>query len=432
MPIPIICLDEALQHFAQRFRELLSKPQYQYFVTVLLGLMLCEGTRTLSGLVRQIAAGPNLAGLSRFLSEAPWEAAAVAEQWLKHFRETMQPQVGAERQRQRQEQPKRRGRPQAPIVTGYLIGDDSTIEKRKAKKMEGLGLHHSTTEDKRVRGHSMVESLYVLLGRRCPLAPQMYREPAVCEAEGVALRSKIDLMEHRMRTFEPVAGTLTHVLLDTWYSAKVLWRAARERGFLITTGLKSNRWLRIEDPTAPAGWAWQQLSDYTAKLSASDYVRIKWPKGDDEVYVHVLTTRVRKLYLCQVVIVRQSLAAPLSQARDFASSDLQADLSTLLVHIATRWDSEVLFGESKEELGVDQYQLMSAMAIVRFWTLAMLAYVFLEEERDRLQRQWQHYVTIGEARREIQRRHRRHVLDWLHGQFQSGVEPDDLYELLSA
>jgi hypothetical protein len=24
------------------------------------------------------------------------------------------------------------------------------------------------------------------------------------------------------------------------------------------------------------------------------------------------------------------------------------------------------------------------------------------------------------------------VLDWLHGQFQSGVEPDALYELLSA
>lgn len=78
MPMPIICLDEALQHFAQQFRGLLCKPQYQYFVTVLLGLMLCEGARTLRGLLRQIAAGPSLAGLSRFLSEAPWEAAAVS------------------------------------------------------------------------------------------------------------------------------------------------------------------------------------------------------------------------------------------------------------------------------------------------------------------------------------------------------------------
>ena len=170
-----------------------------------------------------------------------------------------------------------------PVVTGYLIGDDSTIEKRKGKKMEGVGLHHSTTQDKRVRGHSLVESLYVLLGRRCPLAPQLYRQQAVCTAEGVPFESKIDLMETVIRTFEPVAGTVTHVLLDTWYSAKRLWRAARERGFLITSGLKSNRWLRVEDPAAPEGWRWQRLSDYTAQLSANDYVQVKWPKGEEDV-----------------------------------------------------------------------------------------------------------------------------------------------------
>ncbi|HJT56227.1 MAG TPA: hypothetical protein VJ761_07020 [Ktedonobacteraceae bacterium] len=215
MPVPIICLDEYLRYFTQRFQKLLSKPQYQYFVTVLLGLMLCEGVRTLRGLLRQVADGPSLAGLSRFLSEAPWEARARAEQWLRTFRETMQPVVAAEQERYRQGQPKRRGRPKTPVVTGYLIGDDSTMHKPKAKQMEGLGLHHSTTDDKRVRGHSMVESLYVLLGRRCPLAPQMYRQQVVCEAEGVAFRSKIDLMEERIRTFEPVAGTQTHVLLDT-------------------------------------------------------------------------------------------------------------------------------------------------------------------------------------------------------------------------
>jgi SRSO17 transposase len=188
----------------------------------------------------------------------------------------------------------------------------------------------------------------------------------------------------------------------------------------------------VEDPSAPKGWVWQQLPDYTAQLCESDYVQLKWPKGNDEVYVHVVTTRVRKLYRCQVVIVRQSLDAPLSQARYWASSDLEASPAMLLSHIAARWDIEVLFGDGKEELGLDQYQLMSATAIVRFWTLAMLAYVFLEEERDRLQAQWQRSVTIGEARREIQRRHRRHLLDWLHEQFQSGVEPDSLYDLLSA
>ncbi len=124
MPVPIICLDEYLRQFAERFRDEFSQPQYQHFVIVLLGLMLCEGARTLSGVLRHIAAGPSLAGLSRFLAQAPWQPATIVAGWLEHFRHEMQSVVAAEVQRLRNEQPKRQGRPKSPVVTGYLIGDD--------------------------------------------------------------------------------------------------------------------------------------------------------------------------------------------------------------------------------------------------------------------------------------------------------------------
>jgi hypothetical protein len=35
MPVPVLCLDEALRHFAKRFREQFSKLQHQYFVQFL-------------------------------------------------------------------------------------------------------------------------------------------------------------------------------------------------------------------------------------------------------------------------------------------------------------------------------------------------------------------------------------------------------------
>jgi len=62
----------------------------------------------------------------------------------------------------------------------------------------------------------------------------------------------------------------------------------------------------------------------------------------------------------------------------------------------------------------------------------MLANVFLEEERQRLQTHEQRPVTIGEARREIQRCLRRNDLLWLHAQFQSGAHPDAWYDLFAA
>src|SRR6185312_13550563 len=86
MPIPIVCLDARLRQWTQTFRICLSKPQYQHFVTVLFGFILCQEGRTLSGLARQSAGGPSVASLSRFLAHAPWQPAPLVQVWLHRFR----------------------------------------------------------------------------------------------------------------------------------------------------------------------------------------------------------------------------------------------------------------------------------------------------------------------------------------------------------
>ncbi len=252
-------------------------------------------------------------------------------------------------------------------------------------------------------------------------------------------------MEEQIRTFAPVAGTRTHVLLDSWYGAKRLWKAARARGFLITTGLKSNRSLRVPDPVAEHGWRWQQLSEYAAALTEEDDTLTEeddtlmdWPRrGEDpdqprQVYVHVVQTRVRKLDRCQVVIARPALDAPTSATRYWASSDLDADPATLLGPSAARWDIEVLFSDTKDLLGLDQYHLMTTTAIVRFWTLVLAAYTLREEERARLVLEQQRPVTIGEARRSLQRLPYRHLLGWIEQELHAGVDADTLYDRLAA
>src|SRR5207245_877703 len=115
-----------------------------------------------------------------------------------------------------------------------------------------------------VPGHSLLTSLYVLLGRRCPLAPQLYRQKAVCEREKVPFHSKVDLAEEVIGSFEPAADTRTHVLIDSWYTCRRLWRAAVGRGWAITGGLKANRQLRIEGPEQ--GQVYRSLADYAAGL----------------------------------------------------------------------------------------------------------------------------------------------------------------------
>jgi hypothetical protein len=435
MPIPNICLDARLRQFIDAFGACWSWPQKRHFVTVLLGLLQCQEAHTLTGLRRQVAGGPSVASLSRFLARAPWSAEAVVRTWWERFVAEVTPLVAAEHERQRATRPRRRGRPPQPVVTGYLIGDDSTLAKPKGRKMAGLGRHYSTTAGRQIVSHSLVQGLYVLLGRRCPLAPWLYRQQAVCAAEGLPFASKIDRMAQVIATFTPPPGTHTHVLLDSWYSAKRLWKAARARGFAITTGLKKNRALRLEDPTAERGWCWQRLDEYTAALPESAYQRIRWPSqaaaGQEPrwVYAHLVSTRVRKLSRCQVLIVRETLASP---PRFWASSDLEVDLAGVVAHVAARWTIEVFFGETKDLLGLDQYQVLSATALLRFWTLVLAADVFLEEERARLQQQTAPPVSLGQARRAVQARHQAALVQWICDQHDQGRSAADINAALAA
>jgi hypothetical protein len=70
MPLPIICTYERLQQYLVSYRDVFSKPQYKYFVIVLLGFIQCQGACTLSGLRHAVAAAGSLSGLSRFLALA--------------------------------------------------------------------------------------------------------------------------------------------------------------------------------------------------------------------------------------------------------------------------------------------------------------------------------------------------------------------------
>lgn len=416
MRLPSICLDDQLAKYLEQFRPCFSKPQYKYFVIILLGLLLGQSGFTLSGILRQVSKDVTLSGTSRFLSQSPWTTTDVCRQWQTTFQAKMIPMVQAEHAQQRARQPKRRGRRRKTVVTGYLIGDDSVMQKRRSKKMGGAGRHFSSTAEKTVSGHCLVQALYVLLGRQCVLEPKMYCQKAVCEAEGRPFASKITIMMDIITNFVPVPDTQTHVLLDSWYTAKKLWQVVRQRDFLITCGIRGNRWLRVDDPHNPKGWRWMQLSDYAKQLGADDFTLVDWPRGDRQVYVHVVDTRIRKLYRCQLICIREKLDGT---TKFWVSSDLDADTTQLLTHIAQRWDIEVLFANVKELLGIDQYQVMSAKAIQRFWVLVMIAYGYLEQEQVRLQQERGRHQTIGDACRHVQRQHWIRFLDWLYERFTS-------------
>ena len=82
MRVPIIYMDGRPRDFAAAFRSCFSKPPYRYFEIVLL---LCQETKTLTSLVRQVAVQVTLstAVIMAVLAQAQAEEVPVGLQVLK-------------------------------------------------------------------------------------------------------------------------------------------------------------------------------------------------------------------------------------------------------------------------------------------------------------------------------------------------------------
>jgi hypothetical protein len=268
-------------------------------------------------------------------------------------------------------------------------------------------------------------------------------------------------MIQQIQNFVPPPGTETHVLLDSWYNCKPIWKAARDRKFKITTGIRRNRWLRVScevTPDTPKGWKWQRLDDYATSLETSAYQECFSPRNPQKkVWVHVIDTRVRKLYRCKIIIVRKNLNDPISAARFWVTNDLEADAQSCLNVISIRWEIEIFFEDMKELLGIDQYQIMTTTALLRYWTLCWIAFSFLEEIRHDLKHnkdseeqidykeeivkeyeteleeyKKEHHATLGQALRYVQETHQELFLEWVYHHALSGTPVKDLHALLAA
>jgi len=283
--------------------------------------------------------------------------------------------------------------------------------------MQGLGRHYSTTEQRVVNGHCLLIGLYVLLERRCPLQPLLYRQKSVCEEEGIPFQSKVDLVVQEIEQFEPVEGTHTHLLIDSWFHCKRVRKAAQRRGWDVSGGLKSNRRMRLMAEDGSRKWV--TLAEYAAQLGPNDWQEAIWPsqEGGQKVYVHAVRTFIRKLGPVVLLITCHDVQAPAKSIRYWGSTLLDADAQTIINILAVRWNIEVFFEDAKDLLGSDHYQLMKAEAILRFWTLIACLSCFLDEQRSAQEG----IATWGDARRAIQREHQRNLLGWLEGQFQAGL-----------
>lgn len=231
---------------------------------------------------------------------------------------------------------------------GYLIGDDTLLDKRYSRKNELAKKQYSGDEHGLVNGISIVNLLWA--GDEAEIIPvdyRIYQRADDRKTKNAHFRDMLNRAE--TRGFSPL-----YTLIDTWYSGTKNLKHIRKKQWHFIGSLASNR-LVHERPGAYI---------HIADLGLTDkQVRKVWLKE----YGHVL--------VCKVVATNGDIVY-------LATSDLTlTDYETFTGHWDHRWDIEEFHRGVKQTTGIEKCYSVQAESQKTHIFAAFTAFIKLEKNR---------------------------------------------------
>ena len=406
----IVQSHEALSNFLSLFRDAFqNRPQYRHFQAYVIGLIIYLGSRNLAGLSRAIPDGKSPCSLYRFLAEMEWDTEAVEQvRWEMLNRRTRRALAAAGR----------RGQP----VPVFLAIDDSLVEK-SGKCMEGADYHYSHSAGRTVWGHAWVTAHLVVLGQSYPVSWRLYRRRSTCQELDIPFASKPELARAMVDAFDPLPGTQTYVLTDSWYPSQHLLETCQERGFYLISAVKSDRKLRVADHNLQAK-QWAQ----TLPKRAFDFVTVNTAG-------YKLWSTVGRLSSGHVARLVVNRVIGQESWRYLLSTDCALSAHTIISYYLARWEVENFYRVAKQSLGWGDYQMRDLFAVERHVQLMMVAHAYLEIQRQEAiasAPEPEVHVTLGEIQRQHQALSRRAEIAHIFDLVQCGFSLETVYQRLAA
>lgn len=392
MEIPIISATPYFDQFMSQFKRFFSCPQFRNATHYLLGLLLCEGRRTISHLSESQSRQGSYNRLHHFLSRSPWNE--------EHLNEARIRQMMQEVQTSAQDQ-------HEPI--GFLIGDDTTNPKR-GSKMAGFGLHYSTTEDAVIPSQCVVSTLYHFDRLDVPLYASLYKTKQVCRDNPEVFRTKNDLLVDQIQRTVLPKSLRTIGLFDAWYFNVVIRRACQDKGIEAIGRLNSNRRAILNSKDLIG----TRLDDWFHTLRTAPkhpFQKLTLPdsKGHRrQLWMFQATGFIAHLGLVRLVIVSSRIRGRSVDPVFIASTDLHLSAQQIVSFYFQRWSIETFFWTVKEHMGFNHYQVRPERSAKRHWLLCFLAYSYLVSARH-LDPQ-KTAKTLGDYQQREQRENFRHLV----------------------
>lgn len=321
-----------------------------HMVNIVSGIIVTEGSKTISSVHNKITCNRDRSTGSRFLSSYSWNHEYVTQERIFHAISEISNTC-------------------EDSDVGFLIIDDTLTKKNTStKKIEGLDFHNSHADGNKPKwSHCLVTSHYKINDYSIPLDFRQYHRKESSKKLSKKFLDKNELAMELINEFTPVTKN-NYLLVDSWYtSAKILLHGLINGCYTIGR-IKSNRVIY------PAG-----IKTNVKKFSS--YIRTNETSlvtaSNNKYYVYRYEGKLNDIE--NVVVLISWTKNDLSDNPAFIiSTDVSLDNKTIISYYEKRWDIEVSYRYHKTALGFDEFQIQSLKSIHRYWSMIFLTYTFLE------------------------------------------------------
>ncbi len=339
----VVEIPEGLERALEVFRSHFGAPAFEHFKHYVLGLIVSENL-TVEGINRVFVDAKHPSSLNRFLTAGIWGQCDVNNDRIGML--------------------KSQG---ALAGKGWLIIDD-TLTHKTGKEIEAVGIYWDHCEKRHVLAHNLVTMEYVTAkGETYPLDFRLYMKKDYCKQKKIPFKTKIDLARELVEYALGLGLEIQGVLFDSWYASKEFIGFLRGKGLGWITRLKSDRNIKIRGE-------YVQISEFAATLPKVAFREIRIGESTYQVFSKAVDLKgVGQVRILISYDNQEFSGDPVY----FATDQIRWEGTRILKTYGKRSKIEAFFRDSKQNLGLEDYQLRDLRGIKRHWYLIFLAYSLL-------------------------------------------------------
>jgi SRSO17 transposase len=336
-------IPEGFEEAIEVFRPYFGAPAFEHFKRYVLGLIVSENL-TVEGINRIYIEAMHPSSLNRFLTAGIWRQDRVNDARINML--------------------KAKG---ALAGKGWLVIDD-TLTHKTGEMIEAVGIFWDHCEKRHVLAHNIVTMEFVTpKGKSYPLDFRLYLKEDLCEKKKFEFKTKIQLARELIEYALSLGLEIQGVLFDSWYAAKDLIGYLRDNSLWWVTRLKSDRNIKIRGE-------YVQIREFAATLPKVAFRGVRIGKTTYQVFSKAVDLKgVGKVRIVISYDKEDFSEDPVY----FATDQIRWEATRILKTYGNRSKIEAFFRDTKQNLGLEDYQLRDLRGIKRHWYLIFLAYSLL-------------------------------------------------------